>query len=103
MELPDVLNLRYVPPAGPKPSQFHLKRRGGLNERIGDLAQELLGKPNAALSTRSQLRFGRKGSVAVELDGEKRGQWFDHEDGVGGDAMALVCNELGLANGAACA
>ena len=74
-----------------------------LNERIADLAQELLGEPNAALSTRSQLRFGRKGSVAIELDGEKRGQWFDHENGVGGDAMALVCNELGLANGAACA
>ncbi|HYN38940.1 MAG TPA: VapE domain-containing protein, partial [Rhodospirillales bacterium] len=74
-----------------------------LNERIGDLAQELLGKPNSALSTRSQLRFGRKGSVAIELDGEKRGQWFDHENGVGGDAMALVCNELGLANSAACA
>jgi hypothetical protein len=29
MELQDVLNPRYVPPAGPKPSQFHLKRRGG--------------------------------------------------------------------------
>jgi TolB-like protein len=29
VELPDVLNLRYVPPADPKTSQFHLKRRGG--------------------------------------------------------------------------
>jgi transposase InsO family protein len=29
MKLQDVLNPRYVPPAGPKPSQFHLKRRGG--------------------------------------------------------------------------
>jgi hypothetical protein len=30
MELPDVFNLRHMPPADPKPGQFHLKRRGGL-------------------------------------------------------------------------
>ena len=56
-----------------------------LNERIEDLARSLLGEPNRALSTRAQLRFGTKGSVAIEIDGDKRGQWFDHENGVGGE------------------
>jgi hypothetical protein len=74
-----------------------------LNERTEELARALLGEPNRALSTRAQLRYGRKGSVAVELDGAKRGQWYDHEADLGGDAMALVCREVGLANGAVCA
>jgi predicted P-loop ATPase len=73
-----------------------------LNERIDDLARVLLGEPNRAMSTRAQLRYGRKGSVAVELEGAKRGRWYDHENDIGGDAMALVCRELGLANGTAC-
>ncbi|MGE3291321.1 MAG: VapE domain-containing protein [Geminicoccaceae bacterium] len=73
-----------------------------LGERIGELATTLVGEPNRTLSTRSQLRFGTKGSVAVELDGPERGRWFDHEAGVGGDALTLVESRLGLANGAAC-
>ena len=73
-----------------------------LGERIGELATTLVGEPNRALSTRAQLRFGTKGSVAVELDGPERGRWFDHEAGVGGDALTLVESRLGLANGAAC-
>jgi predicted P-loop ATPase len=72
-----------------------------LNERIGDLAIVLLGKPNRALSTRSQLRFGSKGSIAVEIAGASKGQWYDHEQGVGGDGLELVRRQKGLANGAA--
>ncbi|MEB5358503.1 hypothetical protein RXS05_29785, partial [Pseudomonas aeruginosa] len=33
-----------------------------LNDRIADLAMELLGPPNRALSSAQQLRFGTKGS-----------------------------------------
>lgn len=73
-----------------------------LNERIADLAHELLGAPNHGLSTREQLRFGTKGSLAVEISGIHRGRWFDHEQGVGGDGMELVRARLGFANGAAC-
>jgi hypothetical protein len=36
-----------------------------LNDRIADLTRELLGEPNAALSSKSQLRYGTKGSVAI--------------------------------------
>jgi predicted P-loop ATPase len=73
-----------------------------LNNRIGDLAREFLGEPNHALSTKIQLRFGTKGSVAVEIDGPDAGKWFDHEAGVGGDGLELIRHHRGVANGEAC-
>jgi hypothetical protein len=73
-----------------------------LDERPHDLARQLLGEPNRALSSKKQLRFGRRGSVAVEIEGPNRGQWYDHENGIGGDGLALICHKLGLSNGAAC-
>ncbi len=72
-----------------------------LNERIEELARELLGSPNASLSTPEQLRFGTKGSIAVEINGARRGRWYDHEQATGGDGMELIRSRLGLANGAA--
>lgn len=72
-----------------------------LNDRIDDLAKLLLGEPNRSLSTRSQLRFGAKGSIAVEIAGTNKGRWYDHEQGVGGDGLELVRQQKGLANGEA--
>ncbi|MBD0274074.1 MAG: toprim domain-containing protein, partial [Acetobacteraceae bacterium] len=37
----------------------------------------------------------RKGSLAVVAAGPRRGRWFDHEAGVGGDALALVAHLRG--------
>jgi putative DNA primase/helicase len=62
-----------------------------LNENIALLAHELLGEPNQLLSTRHQFRFGSRGSIAVEIAGSKRGNWFDHENSVGGDGIELIC------------
>ena len=73
-----------------------------LNARIADLARTLLGEPNRALSTAAQMRYGNKGSVAIELNGHKAGCWFDHEHGVGGDALDLVCKKFGCDKGQAC-
>ncbi len=73
-----------------------------LNQRIEDLARELLGEPNNDLSTQIQLRYGTKGSIAIEINGSQRGRWYDHEQGIGGDGMEFVRARLGLANGAAC-
>ncbi len=61
-----------------------------LNDQIADLSRKLLGDPNPRLSTASQLRFGTKGSIAVEVDGPKAGYWFDHERGIGGDGLEMV-------------
>ncbi len=73
-----------------------------LNERIHDLCFTLLGQPNKTLSTKAQLRYGNKGSLAVEIAGDKAGEWYDHEKGVGGDALKLVCHKFNMTNGAAC-
>jgi hypothetical protein len=66
--------------------------------RIDEIARRLLGEPNRSLSTRTQLRFGTNGSLAVELAGDKHGSWFDHESGIGGGPLDLIRKKLGLAN-----
>ena len=52
--------------------------------------RRLLGEPNKALSTRTTLRFGNHGSIAVEVSGPKRGQWYDHEHEVGGGSWEML-------------
>ena len=61
-----------------------------LRSHIAEIACAILGVPNTRLSTRQQLRFGTNGSVAVEIAGDKRGQWFDHEAGIGGGPWELL-------------
>ena len=55
---------------------------------LGPVARDLLdaarGLPRDA---GRELRYGRRGSLSVDLD---RGVWFDHEAGVGGGTIALV-------------
>ena len=65
------------------------------------MARALLGEPNRALSTRAQLRFGTHGSLAIEIAGDKRGEWYDHENKVGGGAIDLVRRHTGVSNGEA--
>ncbi|PVZ49686.1 DUF7146 domain-containing protein [Thalassobacter stenotrophicus] len=67
-----------------------------LNDRIGNLAVELLGTPNRGLSSGQQLRFGTKGSIAVEIAGKDAGRWYDHEYGAGGAGLELIRHHLGL-------
>lgn len=73
-----------------------------LNQNIKPLANYLLGEPNRSLSSARQLRFGKKGSLAVEIFGDATGKWFDHENGMGGDALELVCHHLNLRRLDAC-
>jgi Toprim domain-containing protein len=64
--------------------------RSALAERAAEIAVTLLGESNRLLSNRRELRFGRKGSVAVVIAGAKAGCWYDHENGVGGDLLGLI-------------
>lgn len=59
-----------------------------LADHIEQLAAELLGEP----SQRDKLgwRFGRKGSLALVVAGERRGHWYSHEEQRGGDALHLI-------------
>jgi hypothetical protein len=61
-----------------------------LEPNIAAIAVELLGEPTER-SGRTW-RWGRKGSLAVVVDGSKRGAWCDHEAGVGGDPVGLVAH-----------
>jgi hypothetical protein len=55
------------------------------------VATELLGEPNAALSTQDEKRWGTRGSLAVDV---RKGVWTDHEDGgKGGGVIDLVMRE----------
>jgi hypothetical protein len=67
-----------------------------LCQHIDAIARKLLGEPNRELSTRDQLRYGHRGSLAIEIAGRERGQWYDHEAGVGGGPWELLREKLGL-------
>jgi putative DNA primase/helicase len=51
-----------------------------------ELAYEMWGKPNSGLSSHSELRFGSKGSLSVDLN---KCIWYDHETGEGGGFVDL--------------
>lgn len=57
-----------------------------------DVAQALLGKPNADLSSPGELRFGTHGSLSVDL---RRAVWHDHENGTGGGLLDLIIYKTG--------
>lgn len=57
----------------------------------GTVARALLGEPSSR--TRTELRYGRRGSLAVHVDGERAGTWHDFEAGEGGGVLDLVRRE----------
>jgi hypothetical protein len=69
-----------------------------LTRHIGDIARRILGEPNKKQSTRSQLRFGNNGSIAVEITGKRAGEWYDHEEQIGGGGRELLRIKGGLAD-----
>lgn len=66
--------------------------------RVEDLARDLLGAQNinSSLSTASQLRFGRKGSLQVTLSGVHAGRWQNWESNQQGRILDLIQTEKGL-------
>ncbi len=61
-----------------------------LADQIDELAVALIGAPSSR--TRDEWRFRAKGSLAVMIAGPRRGAWFDHEAGCGGDPLGLVAH-----------
>lgn len=93
------LDFNNVPPArkGRATTRMSVVRLAELLiDRIADLAVALLGTPNRDLSSAQQLRFGTKGSVAVEIAGKDAGRWYDHEAGTGGAGLELIRHHFGL-------
>jgi putative DNA primase/helicase len=68
--------------------------RTRLVEHAGEIAVALMGEPNRTLSTKRQLRFRNRGSLAVHLTGLRAGTWKDFESGEKRDDMlALIMRE----------
>src|SRR6516162_9025150 len=56
---------------------------------IGDKHNKRLSKPGV------ELRFGTNGSLSVK---PKSGEWYDHENNIGGGVLDLIVRELGGTN-----
>ena len=63
--------------------------RTALHASLEHLAVALLGKPSK-LSTKSQVKWGLKGSLSLSCHGPKRGSWYNHEAGLGGGPLQLI-------------
>lgn len=61
-----------------------------LAREIQRLSESILGPRNKAKSTANEWRWGTNGSLSVAVNGPKRGRWYSHEAGSGGDALELV-------------
>jgi len=84
-------------------SQANQKQNIDAKEVVGALAKDvrgvvtrLLGEPNAKLSNAAQLRYGKKGSLVINLSGAKQGAWHNFETGESGDLLSLIKTELQL-------
>ncbi|QXM24336.1 toprim domain-containing protein [Elioraea tepida] len=62
--------------------------RAALRARAAEVAEALLGTPT--FRSRSELRWGRRGSLSLAVAGERAGLWHDHERGEGGDLFDLI-------------
>ena len=60
-----------------------------LAERMEPLALALMATP-PTMRTREELRFGRKGALAVRVAGPKRGTFCDYSGSAKGDALSLI-------------
>jgi putative DNA primase/helicase len=77
--------------------------RQELRARAAEIVESFLGEPNRRLSSKRQLRWGSRGSFALNVRGDKAGLWFDHENQSGGDIIQFLQRELGCSIGDAIA
>src|SRR6516164_866401 len=58
---------------------------------IETIARRLLGEPNRkSFPCRDDWRYGAKGSLSIQMTGEKQGDWYDHENAIGGGPFAFI-------------
>jgi hypothetical protein len=61
-------------------------------EAMGSVAGMLLGAPNGRLSSEGEIRYGRNGSLSIDLTS---GTFYDHEAKQGGGVLDLIVREIG--------
>ena len=65
-----------------------------LADRANAIAEAILGEPS--FRHPNEYRWGKRGSLSVRVSGKRRGFWYDHERGEGGDLVALIARERGV-------
>ena len=65
------------------------------------IVQSFLGEANRRLSNSRELRWGSRGSFVLNVQGDKAGLWFDHENGCGGDIIEFIRQQRGCSIGEA--
>jgi hypothetical protein len=68
--------------------------KAALAGSIEALCLDLMGKP--AEGGKRAWRYGRAGSLKVEIAGRKAGTWFSHEETIGGGPLDLVMRARGV-------
>src|ERR1700730_15380252 len=67
---------------------------------IAEIARYCLGPENNKYSSKTELRFGNKGSISVEIgEGDNQGSWWDHEHQCGGGPYELMYKHGGCCRG----
>ena len=64
--------------------------RDALRADAAGIGELLLGPPNKRLGTKKSLRWGKQGSLSLSITGTKKGVWYSHEEGRGGDLLGLI-------------
>jgi len=72
--------------------------RQDIAAKMEGVAKALLGEPNSKMRRKTEWRYGRKGSLCINL---AKGTWFDHEAGEGGGVLDLIKREIGCTTPAA--
>lgn len=67
-----------------------------LKNSAEEVLEKLLGTRNTKLSTVSEWRYGKKGSLAVKMIGDGRGIWHNFETGESGNLLTLLQKEMGI-------
>lgn len=66
------------------------KLQSGLTNQTENLCRQLLGDPNHQLSNTNQLRYGKKGSLSIALQGQYAGTWKNFETDESGNLIQLI-------------
>ncbi|MEM7729063.1 MAG: toprim domain-containing protein [Pseudomonadota bacterium] len=69
--------------------------RAALAHNAEAIVSAFRGEPNRKLSTRHEMRWGRKGSLSVRMTGDRAGVWHDHETNDGGGVLDFIIEETG--------
>jgi hypothetical protein len=66
---------------------------------IEPIARHFFHEPNEDLSNKTELRFGKHGSMSIDLT---KNSWYDHEEKEGGGLFDLIKREAGITTDAQC-